>query len=56
MCHNFEFRTQRRKYLKGKATPKDGVNAGCRQVNGWIGLNPETCAEGSYPNCEVPDA
>ena len=24
--------------------------------NGWVGLNPDASAEGSTPNCEVPDA
>ena len=35
---------------------KDGANEGCGQENGWVGLNPDASAEGSTPNCEVPDA
>ena len=37
------------------ARSKDGANEGCGQEYGWVGLNPDASAEGSTPNCEVPD-
>ena len=51
-CHNLAIRTQRRRQLRGEATPKDGANAAGGRMNGRIGLNPDAFAEGPYPNSQ----
>ena len=55
MCSR-RFRTQWRNINRWVVSSKGGVNAVSERGHGWVGLNLDGAAEGSVPDCEVPDA